>query len=156
MFLTVHAPVGAAIGALAGEPVSAFALGVLSHFVLDAIPHGDERLGNVPDRAAKIRLFVKLAALDGLIMLMVLAYLFTPWVAIPSLAVLAGILGGIMPDFLQGFSELLPGNRPLAAFRRFHDYMHVHLIPWESPLMVGLVTQLITLVAIAYGLTRII
>ena len=39
MLLTNHVLSGAVIGALARRPVPAFAAGVASHFVLDAIPH---------------------------------------------------------------------------------------------------------------------
>lgn len=156
MFLTVHAPVGAAIGALAGEPVAAFALGFLSHFVLDAIPHGDEHLGHAMEHSAKVRYFVKLAAVDGILMTGALLALLTPWTAWPSAAVLAGIAGGVAPDVLQGLGEAFPERRWLAAFHRFHDYIHVHLIPWESSFPVGMATQLATLVAVAYGISRIV
>lgn len=37
--VTNHVLVGAAIGAVARRPVVAFTAGVVSHFVLDAVPH---------------------------------------------------------------------------------------------------------------------
>ncbi len=42
MLLTNHVLSGALIGALARRPLPAFALGVASHFVLDAVPHWGE------------------------------------------------------------------------------------------------------------------
>ena len=42
MLLTNHVLSGALIGALARRPLPAFAAGVASHFVLDAVPHWGE------------------------------------------------------------------------------------------------------------------
>ena len=42
MLFTTHSVVGAAAGAATGDPYLGFAAGVLSHHVLDAIPHFDQ------------------------------------------------------------------------------------------------------------------
>ena len=39
MLITNHVLAGALIGTLSPGPVSAFAAGVVSHFVMDAVPH---------------------------------------------------------------------------------------------------------------------
>lgn len=41
MYFTTHGLVGAALGAAAGSPAGAVAAGLLSHAVLDAVPHHD-------------------------------------------------------------------------------------------------------------------
>ena len=63
MLLTNHVVSGALIGALARRPRSAFAAGVASHFVLDAVPHwGDWGSPHV---------FLRVAVTDGLVSLAV-------------------------------------------------------------------------------------
>ncbi|MFA5133621.1 MAG: hypothetical protein WC459_02350 [Patescibacteria group bacterium] len=42
MLFTTHAITGATIGILSGNPLLGFGLGVLSHHILDAIPHFDQ------------------------------------------------------------------------------------------------------------------
>ena len=59
MLLTNHVLSGALIGALARRPAAAFAAGVASHFVLDALPHW----GNW----GSIRRFLRAAVPDGLV-----------------------------------------------------------------------------------------
>ncbi len=41
MLTTPHVLVGAAVGVTTGNPIAGFAAGVVSHIVLDAIPHTD-------------------------------------------------------------------------------------------------------------------
>ena len=56
MIITNHVWTGAVIGAVAPGPVSAFAAGVVSHFVLDQVPHwGDDSI------------FMEVAVPDGLV-----------------------------------------------------------------------------------------
>jgi hypothetical protein len=93
VLLTNHVLSGALIGALARRPLPAFAAGVASHFVLDAIPHW----GN-PDWRGNPRRFLRVAVSDGLVGLATLGALAA--VAPPSrrLAVLAGMAGAALPD----------------------------------------------------------
>ncbi|HEX9527847.1 MAG TPA: hypothetical protein VF951_10140, partial [Streptosporangiaceae bacterium] len=61
MLLTNHVLSGALIGALARRPGPAFAAGVASHFVLDAVPHWGDW--------GSQRRFLRVAVPDGLISL---------------------------------------------------------------------------------------
>ena len=61
VLLTNHVLSGALIGALARRPAPAFAAGVASHFVLDALPHWGDW--------GSIRRFLQVAVPDGLISL---------------------------------------------------------------------------------------
>lgn len=152
MFLTVHAPVGALVGALAPDPVSGFLLGVLSHAVLDVIPHGDEALG--PQCAGptcthreEVRFMLRLAIIDAIVMASVLAAMFTPWRTMPSLAVVAGVAGAVIPDILQGLGFAFSRIRPLAWCKRVHDFIHLRLILYDPPFRYGVLVQLAVLVA---------
>jgi hypothetical protein len=90
MLLTNHVLSGAVIGALARRPESAFAAGIASHFVLDAIPHWG-------DWESKRR-FVHVATRDGLTSLAVMGVLTVAAPADRRLAVLAGMAGAALPD----------------------------------------------------------
>ena len=90
VLLTNHVLSGALIGAVVRRPVPAFAAGVASHFVLDAVPHWGDW--------GSIRRFLQVAVPDGLIALTAMGT-FTA-LAPPERrpAVLAGMIGAALPD----------------------------------------------------------
>ena len=90
VLLTNHVLSGALIGALARRPLPAFALGVASHFVVDAVPHWGDW--------GSQRRFLRVAVPDGLISLAVMGAVAA--VAPPDrrLTVLAGMTGAALPD----------------------------------------------------------
>jgi hypothetical protein len=111
MLITNHVLSGAAIGAVARGPAQAFALGVASHFALDAVPHwGDWR-----DR----KHFMHVAVRDGLAGLAVMGTLTAAAPAGRRLTMLAGMAGAALPDMdkpcriFLGFS---PFPRPVDWF----------------------------------------
>ena len=148
MFLTVHGPAGALVGALAPDPVSAFALGVLSHAVLDIIPHGDERLGGKRTGKEMFRFILTLGLIDSAILLAVLLALLQPWQSWPSWSVLAGIVGGVIPDGFQLLHQLFPHVRWLERYQHLHDDIHLHIVRYDPPFALGMVVQLLALTAI--------
>jgi len=91
VLITNHVLSGALIGAASRRPAAAFAMGVASHFALDAVPHwgdwGDDK-----------SVFMRVAVRDGLTGLAVMGALTA--LADPSarLAVLAGMAGAALPD----------------------------------------------------------
>ncbi|HEX3955618.1 MAG TPA: hypothetical protein VHZ03_03185 [Trebonia sp.] len=113
MLVTNHVLSGALVGAVTRRPAAAFALGVASHFALDAIPHwgdwGDDK-----------SLFMRVAVRDGLTGLAVMGALTA--LASPSarVAVLAGMAGAALPD-LDKPSVLFLGRSP---FPRVVDEFH--------------------------------
>jgi hypothetical protein len=90
VLLTNHVLSGALVGALSRHPVPAFAAGVVSHFVVDAVPHW----GKWGSR----RRFLRVAVPDGLVSLATMGA-FTA-ISPPGrrLAVLAGMAGAALPD----------------------------------------------------------
>ena len=112
MLLTNHILSGALIGALARRPLPAFAVGVASHFVLDAVPHW----GKWGSR----RRFLRVAVRDGLVSLAAMGALTAVSPPDRRLAVIAGMAGAALPD-LDKPVELVFGRSPFpAAFDRFH------------------------------------
>jgi hypothetical protein len=103
MLVTNHVLSGAVIGAVTRRPGSAFALGVASHFVLDATPHW----GKWGSRSR----FMRVAVRDGLTGLATIAVMTA--IAPPSAraAVLAGMAGAALPD-LDKPSKVFFGSSP--------------------------------------------
>ena len=112
MLLINHVLSGALIGALTRRPLPAFAVGVESHFVLDAVPHW----GKWDSR----RHFVRVAMRDGLVSLAATGVLAAVSPPDRRLAVLAGMAGAALPD-LDKPAKLWFGRSPFPpAFDRFH------------------------------------
>jgi hypothetical protein len=91
VLLTNHVLSGALIGALARRPLPAFAAGVASHFVLDAMPHW----GKWGSRSQ----FLHVAVPDGLISLAAMGAFAAVSPPDRRLAVLAGMTGRRCPTW---------------------------------------------------------
>jgi hypothetical protein len=112
MLLTNHVLSGALIGALARRPASAFAVGVASHFVLDAVPHWGDW--------GSIRHFLRVAVADGLMSLAAMGAIAALSPVERRPAVVAGMVGAALPD-VDKPTTLFFGWSPFpAAVDRFH------------------------------------
>jgi hypothetical protein len=146
MFLTVHATVGALIGQHSPNILVAFVLGIISHYIVDAIPHGDENLigedkANITKK--EILLILKIVSLDVIIMSSLLYCLYSQGLINPSWTIISGIIGSILPDFFNGI-YLLTKNKFLKKSSMFH--FNLHFITGKTiSLKAGLVVQLIIL-----------
>ena len=119
MLVTNHVLSGALVGRVARGPVSAFGLGVASHFVLDAIPHWGGR---------DIRDIMGIAVTDGLVGLAAMAGVVAITAPEDRLRVLAGMSGACLPD-LDKPAVVFFGRSPFPArFDLFHG-----AIQTESP-----------------------
>jgi hypothetical protein len=112
VLLTNHVLSGALIGALVRRPAVAFAVGVASHFALDAVPHWGDW--------ASPRHFLRVAVPDGLISLAVMGTCAALSPAERRPAVVAGMAGAALPDIGKP-TELWFGWSPFpAVVDRFH------------------------------------
>jgi hypothetical protein len=120
MFVTNHVLSGALIGGAVRRPAAAFALGVASHFALDAVPHWG--------KWGSQRRFLRVAVPDGLAGLAAIGA-FTA-LAPPGrrAAVLAGMAGAALPD-IEKPSRIWFGWSP---FPRVVDEFHA-AIQREAP-----------------------
>ncbi len=135
MILATHAIAGAAIGRLTKNPLIAFALGFMSHFVLDAIPHWQyelkSRISSEDIMAEDMTLNAKFirdiffVALDLAIGIFVSLLVFGGWGAFinPPAPIIAGIAGGVLPDALQ-FVFWKFRHEPLTTLQKFHSWAH--------------------------------
>ena len=120
MLLTNHVLSGALIGALARRPAPAFAAGVASHFVLDAVPHWGDW--------GSIRRFLQVAVPDGLISLAAMGTLAVLAPADRRAAVVAGMAGAALPD-IDKPAKLWFGRSP---WPKAVDEFHMRIQPEAS------------------------
>jgi hypothetical protein len=106
VLITNHVVAGAVIGAVTQGPASAFALGIVSHAVMDAVPHWGH-----PD----YDVFIKVAVVDGLVGLATMAALAQASPPGRRAAVVAGMLGACFPDSDKP-STLFFGGSPFPAW----------------------------------------
>ena len=150
MFLTVHVTTGAWIGTVMPNVPAAFFVGVVSHFLLDRVPHYDPPIapGTAKDGVLKnpiFQRFLAIAAIDVALALVMTAGLVRQLPAGSTRAIVAGAVGGMFPDLLFGLYRLT--NHPwLAAFNRLHAA--IHFDPKKIPVtfLTGMATQLATFV----------
>ncbi len=118
MFLTVHSTAAIAItkSLSVSNPLGAFFIGLVSHYILDAIPHGDESFKNL-----KIKEMGKIALLDqmGVFVVLALLYLFKPDF-IFSFNLIMAVIGALLPDWTMVADEL--SKKYLPAVNRFFYY----------------------------------
>lgn len=163
MLFTTHSVIGAAVGVLTGNPYAGFAGGVLSHHVLDALPHFDQGSFYTTKSGAKylgtkaehsfdakfsrrdwVMLFADLVT-AGVLFLTIFAH--SPASAWPL--IVWGALGGLLPDIIDSsplWSKKLRENITLIKkYNSFHVFFHWTVARDEIAL--GVITQLILLTA---------
>ncbi len=102
MLITNHVLAGALVGAACPGPVSAFGVGVASHFAMDVVPHWGD-----PDQER----FLRVAVVDGLVGLAAMAWVARGTTPERRTRVVAGMLGACFPDADKP-SELFFGRSP--------------------------------------------
>jgi hypothetical protein len=120
MLVTNHVLSGAVIGAATRRVAPAFALGVLSHFALDVVPHWGRWVGRPT--------FMEVAVPDGLAGLAVMGMLTAMAPPGRRAAALAGMAGAALPD-LDKPGKVFFGRSP---FPRPVDRFHM-VIQNEAP-----------------------
>lgn len=140
MYLTVHAAAGMFIGSQLANPWLAFVLGVLSHFVLDAIPHDAKEVYDWHEKGDGIKKFLLEGMIDiWLLTIIIFLLQYNHWLYFDYL-IGAGVLGAWLPDFLWAVPAILKINcKLLEKYKIFHDKMHQiffenHYIPLKYAL----------------------
>jgi hypothetical protein len=119
VFVTTHVLAGALIGrSLGRHPVGAFAVGVASHFAMDACPHYG---GREPQTDAEWTRWFHMASCDGCLGLAAMAVGagITPGPA--KRAVVAGMAGAALPDLDKPFDWFFGWAPFPQAWQRFHS-----------------------------------
>jgi hypothetical protein len=111
VLVTNHVLAGALIGNLAPGPVSAFAVGVASHFAMDALPHWG---------GYEIRDVLHIAVVDGLVGASILLLVARATPRARRSRVVTGMLGAAFPDTDKPWDLFVGGSPFPAGFDRFH------------------------------------
>ncbi len=135
MFITIHAAAGAIIGKKTASSLLAFLLGLISHFILDTIPHGDQHLGKkfFGLRIKKLRKendFKTMAlygSLDTFFLAVFLIFLFRTFEFADTDSAIWAIIGAILPDVIVVIHKLTQFP-PLKWFYKLHKEIHGFLI----------------------------
>lgn len=146
MFLSVHTCAGAIIGRFSPNPVIAFVLGIISHFIMDLIPHGDLKIYDRYKRGRYVRHALAITLLDGIGAIYIAMLILIGNNRFGSeINIAAGIAGAILPDVFTVFYEITK-SRFLRCIHAFHFRIH-RLIAnkREVPYVFGVFYQLIIL-----------
>lgn len=98
MTATNHALTGAAIGLIVGQPILAIPLALVSHFVLDAIPHF--AFSNEPESVLATDLFRNYLVIEALVCFLIVCFLFATQPVNWLLAAVCAFVAA-SPDFLH-------------------------------------------------------
>lgn len=130
MTVTNHALTGAIIALLVPQPALAIVLAVVSHFVLDAVPH----FGGVSWYEKWGKPMMCLALADATFLCMSLAWL---WVVFPAQywLVVACAIAATVPDWLWGLYYLNIGAKSM--YFRFHLAIQRWERPWGAYVEIG-------------------
>ncbi len=127
MYQIVHGMAGIAIGSRLGNPILAFVLGIVSHFILDAIPHDSIEARDWENNGTDS--FVKKIALEAMVdlwaLLILLLVMQEGFKIYLDYSMIAGLVGGVLPDYVWGLTELLQiKNQALEKFKAWHTKIH--------------------------------
>ena len=150
MFLTVHAAAGLSVATFTGNPFIAFVLGFFSHFLIDMIPHGDEKIDAFTNRWTRKHRIAALAVIDIVIAAVPFFLFLKPLILANPAVSLMGALGGMMPDFIQGLA-MFKKHKLLTLYERWHRWAHT-LLKQEIPFRYGIIVQLSFLTLLLYPL----
>lgn len=123
MMLTTHTAIGATIGFSLGNPILGFLLGLLSHLLVDMIPHGDSDLLEEHYNNPSNKLPITRLTLDAIFALLLILLVVNLPGYTSLLALSATLAGSIFPDLLNGIYELTRSNL-LGKFHKVHFFFH--------------------------------
>jgi hypothetical protein len=145
MTLTTHATIGAVIGKATGNPLLAFVFGILSHYLVDIIPHGDTGLSdNFRIKKKNRKRAVAYTMVDACVCIFFILMIANTKDIASMQTFTWGIAGAILPDFLVGLYELT--KSPLLAWQyKIHFYFHDLLVnrKGDVPLYYSVLAQIV-------------
>jgi hypothetical protein len=149
MLISVHTATGVIIAQKMATPaLGVFSLGIIFHFLLDFIPHGDAKLFHWFSRRIHRDMILSLSILDAFVTIFYLLFIFT-YTNIPeSTHIFWAVLGSIMPDFLTTYYAIFK-PRILKHFSQLHDYVH-NYIPSKMTVKQGLLLQFVVIICLIY------
>ncbi|MFC1787956.1 hypothetical protein ACFLZY_01945 [Patescibacteria group bacterium] len=145
MTLTTHATLGAVIGHATGNPILAFILAFISHFIIDMVPHGDTGISdNFRVYKKRRKRAVAYVMIDAVVAIFFVLLIVNTRDIISIRNFSWGIVGGVLPDLLVGVYDL--SKTPMLKwFHKLHFFFHDILVKrrGDVPLKYAIVAQMI-------------
>jgi len=143
MTITTHATVGTLIGYSIGNPIAGFLLGIVSHYTLDLIPHGDHAI-NVSFRKTKtkVKRAVAYGTVDAVSAILLILWIVN-WKDFTNMQAISwAIAGAVLPDLMVGLSDFTK-SKYLQPFNKIHFAFHDYFIKkyGDIPLRYSLAMQ---------------
>lgn len=157
MILTSHAVIGVATASVfPSHPILAFSVAIVSHYIVDAIPHWEyDLLSSKKDKKNPLNNDITIGKdffsdlmkvladmLIGIFASIFIFYFFGLGASI--LILIAGIVGGIAPDLLQ-FAYFRFRHEPFKSIYIFHYRIHSRNEKLEKHLIIGILLQILTI-----------
>ncbi|HEX9503914.1 MAG TPA: hypothetical protein VF974_06380 [Patescibacteria group bacterium] len=162
MIATSHVIIGGAAGIAAGtitkNPAIALAVGIVSHFLCDMIPHLDAPLkieyeNGEYDRPVWTKKFISFAVSDSLFAFLLGLLLWYKYFGLNLNSVFAwAAVGAYLPDFVDNVPLWSKKIRTLPGFKQFHEiHLAAHNIwrfkfPMPEYWFLGTATQIIFII----------
>ncbi len=153
MISTTHITTGAALGLVIGAAIPdsllavpiAFGVGVLSHHVLDMIPHTDPGSYRKPDDLSPLNSRERIFAYadNALGTAIILAIFFTMQ---PSWAMLFGAAGGNFPDIFHHPNWWQAKTRAMFNGKYFHFHHKYHFTARGNLIPLGVLTNAVLII----------
>ena len=143
MIFTTHAITGATIGVLTGNPILAFFLSWLSHYVLDSLPHFDQgsfyvkkdkgpawvgiKYSEKDDKFRQGKRDWTILFLDFILAAVLGLYLLFNFPTNLWILLIFGGLGGILPDIFDGspfWKDKFKKTKIGKPFHNIHNFFH--------------------------------
>lgn len=154
MFIAGHAAAGALIGQQLGDNLLlVFLLSVISHFLLDIVPHGDSHhvKNYFENKKEEVKKLYNVLLVDSAATIILFSWLMA-YTNVNRMAVAWGVIGGVLPDLLVGISEIWK-NSKLKWFSKLHFKVHnalTHKIDVKP--LTGAIGQLVVIALLLYAL----
>lgn len=125
MTTTTHTAIGSIIGLTILNPILGFTIGLISHFLVDIIPHGDGDMRDDEERELEKKNYKVIAygAVDVLIaffFLLLIVNIRQPEYLLPLTAAIAG---SVLPDLIVGLHDVTQA-KILKPFVQLHWFFH--------------------------------
>lgn len=141
MFITPHTAAAIYLSTRLSNPLLAFLAGLFSHFILDVIPHGDEKMGHhLKLEPERWRYMIKLSVIDLILTSALLVFFWSKQVIVDRAVFILAILGAWLPDILWVAARTWHWSI-LNKFWHWHSKIH-DLFKTELDIPVGLSIQI--------------
>lgn len=139
MFITPHTAAALWLSTKTVNPYLAFVLGILSHFIADIIPHGDEKIGyHIEDKIKRRNYILKIGFID--ISLATALMVFT-WSQSDKWSMISfwAVAGAWLPDGIWLLASIWE-NKFIKFLADFHHATH-HFLGKEIGIKSGMLIQ---------------